>query len=79
MWLRYDSDTRKITQPARGPCTVKGDTYSETPAYGIGEDFAQIRDQTHAFNWKVEGNEWYSNGQFAGGLKIEEVWENVNR
>ena len=54
-------------------------TYSETPVYGIGDDFAQIRDQTHTFDWRVEGNKWYSNGQLAGGaLKIEEVWENVN-
>jgi hypothetical protein len=78
-WLRYDSDTKKISQAAGGRYTVKGDAYSETPVYGIGEDFGQIRDQTHTFNWKVEGNKWYSNGQLAGGaLKIEEVWENVN-
>jgi hypothetical protein len=62
-----------------GTYTVKGDTYAETPIYGIGEDFDHIRDQTHTFTWRGEGNKWYLNGQLAGGLvKIEEVWENVN-
>jgi len=78
-WLRYDADTKKISNAAGGPCTLKADTYSETPIYGIGSDFEQIRDKTYTFTWKVEGNKWYSNGELPNiGLKIEEVWENVN-
>jgi hypothetical protein len=78
-WLRYDSETKKVSQAAGGTYTVKGDTYAETPTYGIGEDFEHIRDKTHTFTWKVEGNRWYSNGELTGiGVKIEEVWERVN-
>jgi uncharacterized protein (DUF2147 family) len=78
-WLRYDSDTKKISQAAGGPCTLKNDSYSETPTYGIGGGFDQIRDKTYTFTWKVEGNKWYSNGEMKNiGLTIDEVWEKVN-
>ena len=78
-WLRYDADTKKISTAAGGPCTLKGDSYSETPIYGVGSACEQIRDRTYTFTWKVEGNKWYLNGELTNlGLKIEEVWESVN-
>jgi hypothetical protein len=76
-WLRYDAETKKLTQAAGGPYSVKGDVYAERPLYGIGDDFEIIRDKEHTFNWRVEGNKWYMNGQLANGVKIEEVWERV--
>jgi hypothetical protein len=44
----------------------------------MGSGFATIRDKEHSFRWRVEGNKWYSNGQLANGVKIEEVWERVD-
>jgi len=78
-WIRYEPETRKVTDAAGGPYSVKGDAYSERPSYGLGGDFERIRDKEHTFNWKVEGNRWYQNGQLADGLKIEEVWQRVNQ
>jgi hypothetical protein len=77
VWLRYDGDTKKISQTAGGPYTVNGDTYVEHPVYGIGDNFDVIRDQDHTFHWQVEGNRWSTDGQLANGVKIEEVWELV--
>jgi hypothetical protein len=77
MWLRYDADTKKISQSAGGPYTVHGDTYVEHPVYGIGESFEVIKDQDQTFHWKVAGNKWSIDGQLANGVKIGEVWELV--
>src|SRR5690242_19589567 len=38
-WLRYDKETKKISQAAGGTYSVKGQMYSEKPSYGVGEDF----------------------------------------
>ena len=76
MWARYDKDG-KISNAAGGSYKIDGDKYSETPEYGIGPDFDEIKGKTHTFTWKVEGTKWYSNGALASGLTIEEVWERV--
>jgi hypothetical protein len=76
MWVRYDKDG-KVSGAAGGGYKIDGDKYAETPEYGIGDDFGEIKGKTHAFTWKVEGAKWYSNGALAGGLTIEEVWERV--
>lgn len=77
-WLRYDKETKKISQAAGGTYSVKGQMYSEKPSYGVGEDFEQIRGNEYMFTWKIEGNKWYSNGELKNvKLKIEEVWEKL--
>jgi hypothetical protein len=78
MWATYDKDG-KVSRAAGGPCTVKGETYEETPEYGISDDFEAIKGKTHTFTWKVEGNKWYHDGKLADGLTIEEVWERVEK
>jgi hypothetical protein len=77
MWVTYDSETKTVIRTAGGTCTFKGEQYEETPRYGLGQDFEEIRDKTHVFTVKIEGDTWHHNGALAGGLKIEEVWERV--
>jgi len=76
MWATYDSDG-KVTRAAGGPYTLKGDTYEETPEYGLSADFDVIKGKAQTFKWKVEGNKWHHNGALSNGLTIEEVWERV--
>jgi hypothetical protein len=78
MWARYD-DKGNLSSAAGGPQTIKGDDYIETPKYGIGGDFDEIKEKSHTFKWKVEGNKWYHDGKLDSGLTIEEIWERVEK
>lgn len=77
VWLRIKPDTGEVTAMAGGAYSLKGDDYTETPEYGIGDDFQVIRGKTHTFKCKLEGNKWHHTGKLANGLEIEEVWERV--
>jgi len=76
MWASYDKDG-VVSRTAGGAYTIKGETYEETPAYGMSSDFDVIKGKAQTFTWKVEGNKWHHNGQLSSGLTIEEVWERV--
>lgn len=78
MWVTYDSEG-KVSRSAGGRYTITGDTYAETPEYGMSGDFDVVKGAAHAFTWKVEGNKWYHNGKLSNGLTIEEVWERDER
>jgi hypothetical protein len=78
MWVSYDMDG-KVTRAAGGTYTLKGDDFSDTPEYGVGSDFSAVKGETHTFKCKIEGNKWYHTGKLASGLKIEEVWERVEK
>jgi hypothetical protein len=78
MWVTYDKDG-KVSRAAGGHYTLKGETYEETPEYGIGEDFEGIKGKAQLFKWKVDGNKWYHNGKLNTGLTIEEVWERADK
>lgn len=75
IWVSIDPQTKQITRAAGGTYTLKGDTYEETPAYGLSTDFDVIRDKTHTFTCRLEGNRWFQDGKLANGLTIEEIWE----
>jgi len=77
MWLSYDADTGRVTRTAGGTYTINGETYEETPRYGLGEDAAAIRGQAQTFTWKIEGEKWLHHGKLSNGLEIDEVWERV--
>src|SRR5262245_58594379 len=62
MWATYDTDG-KVTRAAGGPYTLRGDTYEETPEYGISRDFDIIKGKAQTFKWKVEGNKWFHDGK----------------
>lgn len=76
MWATYDKDG-KITRAAGGGYSLKGETYEETPEYGISDDFNLIKGKPQTFKWKVQGDEWHHDGELSNGLTIEEVWERV--
>jgi hypothetical protein len=76
MWASYDKDG-KVTRAAGGGYTLKGETYEETPDYGISDDFDAIKGKAQTFKWKVEGNKWYHNGKLSNGLTNDEVGERV--
>jgi hypothetical protein len=78
MWLSYDKDG-KMTRAAGGSYTLKGDDFTDTPEYGMSGDFSVVKNRTHVFKCKVEGNKWYHTGKLASGLEIEEVWERVEK
>jgi hypothetical protein len=76
MWLSYDADGKMI-RGAGGSYTLKGEDFSDTPEYGMGDDFNVVKGKTHVFKCKVEGDKWYHTGKLESGLVIEEVWERV--
>jgi hypothetical protein len=78
MWATYDKEG-KVERAAGGSYTLNGDSYEETPEYGISEDFAIIKGKAQSFKWKVDGNKWYHNGKLSNDLTIEEVWEKVEK
>ena len=78
MWATYDGDG-KVTRAAGGGYTLNGETYEETPEYGISDDFDLIKGKTQTFTWKVDGNTWHHDGKLSNGLRIEEVWERVEK
>ena len=78
MWATYDQDG-KVTRAAGGGYTLKGETYEETPEYGISSDFDLLKGKAQTFKWKVEGNKWYHSGKLSNDLTIDEVWERVEK
>ncbi len=77
-WVLYGEDG-KVVAGLGGTYTSKGDEYIETPEYGVGEGFDQLKGKPQVFKWKVEGNKWYHTGKLSTGLSIEEVWERVEK
>jgi hypothetical protein len=78
IWVTYDKDG-KVFRAAGGHYSLNGNTYEETPEYGMSDDFEIIKGKPHSFQWKVEGNKWHHDGKLSNGLTIEEVWERVEK
>ena len=78
MWATYDGEGT-VSRAAGGRYTLKGETYEETPEYGISADFDVVKGKPQTFKWKVKGNKWYHDGKLSNGQTIEEVWERVER
>ena len=77
VFLSYEKDTGKMTRSGGGTYTLKGETYTETVEYGLGDDFEVIKNASHAFTCRIDGDKWHHDGKLANGLTIEEVWERV--
>ena len=73
MWATYERDGQ-VTRAAGGIYSLKEDMYTETPNYGVGDDFAIIKGKAQSFKCKVDGNKWYHDGKLSNDLTIEEVW-----
>ena len=77
VWLSYEKDTGKVFRSAGGTYTLTGDAYTERIEYGMGDDFDGIKNASHAFKCRIEGDTWYHTGKLAGGTAIDEVWTRV--
>jgi hypothetical protein len=78
-WVAYNADTKQVTSSLGGTYSARGDSYVETPQYGLGDVLEAVRDKEQTFNWRVDGDRFYQNGRLSMGLKLEEVWERVRR
>jgi hypothetical protein len=76
MWVSYGT-SGAIERAAGGSYTLKGESYQETPEYGISSDFDVIKGKAQTFTCRVDGNRWYHSGALSNGLTIEEVWDRV--
>ena len=83
IWVDYDQKTREIKSSAGGKYALSGESYKEVPEYGLGKDFASIRDKQQSFTVKIKGDKLRQSGILKLGganattLKLEEVWERV--
>jgi hypothetical protein len=77
MWESHEKDTGKVFRAAGGTYTLKGDNYTETIEYGLGDDFEVIKKSAPTFKCKIDGDKWFHTGALANGQTIEEVWERV--
>ena len=76
-WLSYPKDTGKVFRAAGGSYTLRGDEYTETIEYGVGDDFDVIKNASHPFKCRIEGDTWYHTGRLANGTTIDEQWTRV--
>ena len=76
-WLSYQKDTGKVFRAAGGTYTLTGDAYTERIEYGMGDDFDGIKNASHAFKCRIEGDTWHHTGQLANGTKLDEQWTRV--
>ena len=77
VWLSYEKDTGKMFRSAGGTWTLAGDAYTERIEYGMSEDFNTIKNASHSFKCRIEGDTWYHVGKLADGTAIDEVWTRV--
>ena len=77
VWLSYAKDTGKMFRSAGGTYTLAGDAYTERIEYGMGDDFDGIKNASHAFKCRIEGDTWYHTGKLASGTTIDEQWTRV--
>src|SRR5262249_50778379 len=78
MWATYDPDG-KVTRAAGGTYALKGETYEETPEYGLSSDCDLIKGKAETFTWKIDGNKWHHDGKLSNGLTIEKYGSESRR
>ena len=76
-WLSYEKDTGKMYRAAGGTYILKGDAYTETIVYGMGDDFEAIKNASHPFTCRIEGDTWHHTGKLASGTTLDEKWTRV--
>jgi|tagenome__1003787_1003787.scaffolds.fasta_scaffold18741030_1 hypothetical protein len=76
-WLSYEKESGKMFRAAGGTYTLKGDDYTETTQYGMGDSFGSMKDASHPFKCRIEGDTWYHVGRLADGTTIDEQWTRV--
>ena len=76
-WLSYSKGTGQVFRAAGGTFALRGDEYTETIEYGVGQDFDAIKNASHPFKCRIEGDTWYHTGKLANGITIDEEWTRV--
>jgi hypothetical protein len=76
-WLSYNKDDGTIFRAAGGTYTLRGDAYTEKIEYGVGNDFQGIKNASHPFKCRIEGDTWFHTGKLASGTTIDEEWTRV--
>jgi hypothetical protein len=76
-WLSFEKDTGKVFRAAGGTWTLAGDTYTEKIEYGMSNDFDVIKNASHPFKCRIEGDTWTHSGHLANGTTLDEVWTRV--
>ena len=76
-WLSFHKDDGKVFRAAGGTWTLRGDAYTEKIEYGVGSDFDVIKNASHPFKCRIEGDTWYHTGRLANGTTIDEQWTRV--
>jgi hypothetical protein len=76
-WLSFHQESGKVFRAAGGTWTLAGDAYTEKIEYGMSNDFDAIKNASHPFNCRIEGDTWYHTGHLANGTTLDEVWTRV--
>ena len=76
VWVHYDRNGQ-ITQAGGGSYVVNGDSYDETPEYGLGEGIQPLLGKRQSFTVRIAENRWYQGGKETTGDVIEEIWERM--
>ena len=76
-WLSYDKSDGKVIRAGGGTWTLSGDSYTEKIEYGMGEAFDQIKNASHTFSCRIDGDTWLHTGKLASGTALDEVWTRV--
>ena len=76
-WLSYHKEDGQIFRAAGGTYTLSGDDYTENIEYGMSSDFNVIKNASHPFKCRIEGDTWHHTGHLANGTTIDEVWTRV--
>ena len=77
-WLTYDK-AGGITRVGGGPYSFDGKILDTTLEYGVGSDIKSRKSKRQTYECKVEGRKLYQRGALSTGLKLEEVWELIEK
>jgi hypothetical protein len=76
----YNTNDGSVLWVIGGTYTVRGDVYEETPEYGIAQvmpNFPKLRGNLQSYKWRVEQNQWKTDGKLSTGAPAGEVWQKV--
>ena len=77
VWLSFRKDTGVMYRSAGGTYALRGDSYTEKIEYGMGDDFDVVKNASHAFTCRIEGDTWHHSGKLSNGVSIDEQWVRV--
>jgi hypothetical protein len=76
-WLSYHKDSGEVFRAAGGTYTLEGDKYTEKIEYGMSSDYKAVKNASHTFKCRIDGDTWHHTGELANGVKLDEEWTRV--